>query len=757
MPPPLPHVRKNAYFVLIGAKVSALMLACTVSTYAQQTPAQSDEEIVRLSPFSVNESANVGRYQAVEASSGSRVRMNLMESSQSISVLTNEFLGDIDTTQLLDAVKYVAGITISTNSNILDMMNIRGFRTDGTATIDGFIQAIFVNQDPVTIERIEVVKGPNAILAPQGSPGGVVNSVTKRPLFKNSGSISYQVGRYDANRTEVDANYVVKEDKLALRVVGAYTDADAYLKEVFRQNLTVMPMLTYRFSQTAELTAQVQAYNATSMAGDSPLSPYSVGWNARLLEGIPRNFGMTGRNVTQHESGQRMQLFFTGQITDKLSMRLAAKWAERSTRAGFMRIGNPFDANGNPAAVVKLNPITGEWEWDGVTRNDDPYYTLPGEVTWITSDFANLQNDFVFEHNAQGWKSQTVAGYTINYSSELNRSKRHILSGPFDFKDPNYTPPPYTLNSNWSNHNVLRTRNTQVYLHQVFNLFDDRLVLSGSLSQNRYFSDNKNNLNATYSPERAEATLLSGGVVYKVTPGVSLYYGYSEQEILGQSEPFLLIPSHTRPSRQHEGGLRLKLFDGKLYATFAYFDILQDNIWSGSTVNYLDPNGPRIPPLRSSRTAKGFEFEFAWSPTKNLSVIGSFTDFENRDKDNMLYANSAERMAGIWGSYSFSETGPLRGLSIGLGANYVGERAGSTQGNYTEPPLGFAPVRVQPVFWFPSYTVVEANVSYRFNKHWKAQLVIKNLLDRDYIIGAFNHNAILSTPINPKLSLRYEF
>jgi len=734
------------------------MLVLVTSTYAQQSPAQSDEEIVRLSPFSVNESANVGRYQAVEASSGSRIRMNLMDSTQSVSVLTNEFLGDIDTSQLLDAVKYVAGVSGGTNPNIMDQMTVRGFGEAGRATIDGFGQSIAVNQDPITIERLEVVKGPNAILAPQGLPGGVVNNVTKRPLFKNSGSVSYQVGRYDANRAEVDANYVIKEDKLALRVVGASTDANMYLQHLSRYNTTVMPMLTYRFSQAAELTAQYQVFNASVSDSYTPISPYAVGRsNVRILEGIPRDFSMVRRDVNRRESGQRLQLFFTGQITDKLSTRVAAKWAERNYRGTSMSIGKPLDASGNLAEVVKLNPITGEWEWDGVTKNDNPYYGLPGAIDWLTSDFANLQNDFVFEHNAQGWKSQTVVGYAINYSSTLNRGKNYLPSGPYNFKDPNYTAPTHTVNANWANHNVVRSRSHQLYLYQVFNLFDDRLILSGSLSQNRYFSDSKNNLSGTYAPEKAEATLPSAGIVYKLTPEVSLYYGYSEQEILGAANPFNLTPSHTRPSRQHEGGLRLRLFDGRLYTTFAYFDILQDGIWTTSSTIFLDLNAPRPPPIRTNRTSKGFEFEFAWSPTKNISVIGSYTDLKARDQDNMRYANVAERMAGIWGSYSFSETGPLRGLSVGLGASYVGENPGHTQGRYTTPPPGFQPVRVQPVFWIPSYTVVEANASYRFNKHWKAQLVIKNLLDRDYFWGAINHNAILSTPFNPKLTLRYEF
>jgi len=750
------------------------MLALVASSYAQQTPAQDDEDIVQLSPFSVNESADMGRYQAVEASSGSRIRMNLMDSTQSISVLTNDFLTDIGTTQLLDAVKYVAGVGMSNNPDIMDIMNIRGFQNWEMVTVDGFAQRSLVNLDPIIIERIEVVKGPNAIIAPQGLPGGVVNSTTKRPLFKNSGSVSYQVGRYDANRTEIDGNYVVKDDKLALRVVGAFTDADRYAKEKYSQNLTVMPMLTYRISPTTELTAQVLVYNATATMTNVPVSIYAVGRsNVRVMEGLQRDFALTNRNDNRHESGQRAQFFLTSQLTDKLSMRLAGKWAQQRSYSSEMHPSAPLDASGAPLEPVQNDWITGVWAWDGVTRNDDPRFTIAGAKDWTDRHHANLQNDFVFEHLGQGWRSQTVGGYAINYRSSSGGYKTAFgvplnssLNGSilYDLTDSSYVPVSYIVQPDWQGHNSLRNRSHQVYLYQVFNLFDDRLAVSGSLSQNRYFSGGTDNLNGARTSERAEATLPSAGVVYKLTPEISLYYGYSEQEILGSADPNNLIPSHTSPTRQHEGGLRLRLFDGRLYTTFAYFDIRQDGVWEPNTANWIDPTAPKLPAMRSNRTSKGFEFEFAWSPTKNFSVIGSYTDFKNRDQDNIRYSHVAERMAGIWGSYSFPEAGSLRGLSFGLGANYVGERPGDIGGNkYTSPPggvtppPGFQPARRQPMFWLPSYTEVEANATYRFNKHWRVQLVIKNLLDREYLRASNNRTVYVGTPINPKLTIRYEF
>jgi len=753
-----PQPMKRSYPTRFFAGLFASILSPIIN--AQSLPEQSDEEVVRLSPFTVQESADMGRYQAVEASSGTRIRMDLMDSTQSISVVTNEFMQDVGTGRLLDALKYMSGIGESYIPSALDLMNVRGFMNGG-ATLDGFSQFNWVNQDPIIVDRIEIVKGPNSILAPQGLPGGVVNNVTKRPFFTNKGYVSYEVGRYESNRAEFDANYVVKDDKIAVRVVAAFTDGDLYGEDAFMQNTTVMPMLTYRLSPTTELTAQFQAYNATATSiNGTPMSVYAVGRsNVWLQEGTPRDRMIQGRGITRHQNGQNTRFFLTSQITDKLSMRLVGNWVEQSVETHFMSASMAYDENGLPGEVVKLNHITGEWEWDGVTRNDNPTYQLGGANEWPKINHGNLQHDFVYEHTGANWKSQTVMGYAFSYSTQHQRIKNYTDDPTFhDLRSSSFTPPANKTYVDFRDNWTSLARSNQVYIYQVLSLFDDRLVLSGSLSQNRYFSSVHDNLLDTWSQDRAEATVPAGGIVYKITPDVSLYYGFSKSEILGQALPTVSIPPHTVPARQHEGGVRVRLFDGRLYATLAYFDILQSNLYEQDLRNFMLPRPvPPYPPLLVSRTSKGFEFELAWSPTKNFSLIGSYTDFESRDQNNMRYVSVAEKTGGVWGSYTFSEAGALSGLQIGIGAAYVGERPGPTGGVWTEPPAGFTPVRVQPMFWMPSYTVVEASASYRFKKHWRASLAIRNLLDKDYITGANNRSITISTPINPRFTLRYEF
>jgi len=467
----------------------------------------------------------------------------------------------------------------------------------------------------------------------------VANHITKTPRFTetNQGYIAYRAGRYNDKRAEVDGNYVVRPDKLAVRMVAAVTDADSHVKYKFYQNITAMPSLTYRFSSATELTAQVYAYNASVIDAGMPMSLYAVGRsNIGLLDGIPRDFGRVGRNSTRHENLQSLRLLFTSKITDKLSIRLAGRWVWQHVRSNFFGPSGTLDINGNPREVVKVNPITGEWEWDGVTRNDTPRYILGGSSSSFDAERRELQHDFHFEHSGRNWKSQTIAGYTFRRNNTNgDRAISYVPSSKlYDFTD-NYTPPDIEFDyANWSsapykNHN----HDSHAFIYEVLDLLDNRLVINGGLSLRRSLK------------------LPSGGVVYKIIPQIALYYGYAEIATIGAENPINGIPAHVQHSEQYEGGARFRLFDGRLFATFAYYEITQDNIYTEDSRNYLQPPpDPRYPYQRSERTARGFEFELAWSPTKNISVIGSFTDFQNRDSDNMPSPYAAERMASIWGS-----------------------------------------------------------------------------------------------------------
>ena len=167
-----------------------------------QTPAAGD--VVKLSAFEVSGQAP-NRYQAAEATSGGRLRTSIFDSPQAISVVPEALMKDVGAVRTVDALKYISGVTESTLPNGLDRVTVRGFQWDGQ-TVDGFYSNSYNNLDPFLLDRIEVVKGPNAIISPSGNPGGTVNHVTKKPLFVSPRhSVRFEYGAFDAGGVELDS------------------------------------------------------------------------------------------------------------------------------------------------------------------------------------------------------------------------------------------------------------------------------------------------------------------------------------------------------------------------------------------------------------------------------------------------------------------------------------------------------------------------------------------------------------------------
>ncbi len=746
------HPTRPACAAFLALLVSPL---CLLAQTPPAASAAASEPVVVLSPFTVTNAASA-RYQATEATSGTRTRIALFDSPQSVSVVTRDLIDDIGAGRVIDAAKYVAGVYESTIPNAQDRTTIRGFQNDG-ATVDGFSYFSFANLDPVLIDRIEIVKGPNAIMAPQGLPGGTVNNVSKRPIFKDQGYVSGQVGIYSSTRAELDVNRVVTADKLAVRFVGSAQDAKDYGHDNFHESFVAMPMFTYRLSPGTELTVQAQFTNWHALNfGGIPLSLYT-GSNdePQLLAGIPRDYVLQRDDITREQSAQHYRAFFTARITDNLSMRVAANLIESHAKSGQLNIGAA------PNQVLKLDPLTGLTYWDGTTRNDSPVFPLGGSINQQDRTYANFQNDFVYEYKSDQWKSTTVGGYAINYAStQHEKNQNFTIVSPQSLAG--YVYGPYTL-TNVTGINTRHYRDQQIYVNEALSLFDDRVLLTGGVSKDWYYSENFDELLNKRGHVAPEATLPSAGVVFKVRKNLALYYGFSKQTtainptVTAASSNTNAFPTQT--SKQHEFGIRTKLLDEKLSASLAYFDIKQNNFSIPNPANSAVPvPSPLLPPLFSNRLAHGVELEFNYAVSANLSFVGNATVMKNRDADNIPFRGTAEKSGAIWSNYVFDKTGALSGFSVGVGVDYLSKRAGDNAGGATTASTPAQVIRIRSTFWLPARTLVNLNLAYRFNQHWRAQLNVDNLFDKDYLQSSTGRtNVWPGMPLNAKLTFAYRF
>ena len=777
-----------SYFVIALAGISGGLFAQT----ATPPPAKPDEAIM-LSPFEVSAS-QPGRYQSTEATSGGRVRVDVFTAPQSISVIPLDLMLDISSTRVLDAAKYVSGITESILPGGLDRTTIRGFQQDGT-TVDGFGAGNQQgNIDPILVERMEVVKGPNAVLAPNNgnAPGGTINLVTRKPQFRNFGSVSYQFARYDGNHASFDVNHLLGDSgNWAFRMVGAAFHTKVY-PQVPIENLTLMPMLSWRSKTGAQLTAQFEYFHFHNQNYlGIPLDP-SIGGSgayAKTWSILPRDLNLSD-NDYRDDQRKEVRFLLTAPLSSALNTRLAIRYAKTAVAFG-QNIPGPGLGTQTGGAI---NPLTGLYT-PGFIYGGSPTYTASpanpaalvlgrnGNNPRTYGPLFNAQNDYVHEYKSDLVSASTLGGVAVNYSKLLG------LAINADRPTINYAAPqanlPFVERDPATSATAIasRTNNSsiseQAYLSETVKFFGDRLAFNGSYSYNN-FDNTLNNMvpvvptAAIPAPQQKftgdiDTQLKSWGAVVKPIPTVVVYYGYSENTAVnnpGATGANSIADGKgvlsLQQGKQREYGVRWEGFGKKLFVTVSHFDIKQSGFAVPNPGNLVVPQPvPLLPNLITDRAAKGWELEVRANVNKNLSLIGNATSFKNRDPNGQPFRATAEKSWAVLGSYLCDKGTPLAGFNFALGVDHLGPRPGDAPGGVitiipaTGNPYIVAP---GPTFWLAPRTLVNLSVGYKVDEHWSAQVNVENLLNTEYIAASVNRgNVMPGTPINPRLRITYSF
>ena len=312
------------------AATAYLPVSAQTATPSSDSAPAADEEVVQLSPFNVSSSSD-DRYRAGDAISAVRVRSALIDTPSSISVVTREMMNDLAPNRVFDVARYVAGVQEGRGIQFQDRLIIRGFETqNGARTVDNFLQPGDAdNIEEAVIDRIEVTKGPNAILSPAGAPGGALNVITKSPLYKKQGLLTAQVGMFDSQKATLDVGGPLSEGSaFAYRLVGSgqytrrYWDEDSKLK-----NLAFAPMMSWRVNDKSLLT--VKLIMAEHWIHREPLlildpSTTSTSGDPKLLPGIDPS-GNNGIQPWSHVGTESTDVFvvYTSSFGDHWNLRAA--------------------------------------------------------------------------------------------------------------------------------------------------------------------------------------------------------------------------------------------------------------------------------------------------------------------------------------------------------------------------------------------------------------------------------------------------
>ena len=211
-----------------------------------------------LQPVTIKSSADGGYFPAA-SSTATKDSAALRDIPQSVNVVLKQLLQDQAARSMEDALKNVPGVALShgDGDGQRDQVTIRGFSAIADQFVDGVRDDALYFRDLSNIERIEVLKGPLAVLYGRGSSGGLINRVTKKPIFgETTGDVTLNLGSYGLKRLSSDINLALGE-AVAFRLNLAKEDSDSSRAQQFIDRHSIAPSLAFKISADTNLLLQV--------------------------------------------------------------------------------------------------------------------------------------------------------------------------------------------------------------------------------------------------------------------------------------------------------------------------------------------------------------------------------------------------------------------------------------------------------------------------------------------------------------------
>lgn len=684
---------------------SLTALCAGAQTTSGQNPAATGEDekdsVLMLSPFVVDSSMDKG-YRATNSVSGSRLNTPIKDLPMSLEVITSDFMKDIGATDLRHALTYSAGIVTESQSDFAPDLNsvtddpqgitgskeqtgvkIRGFMTTETLR-NGFRRASA--SDVVNIDRVEVVRGPSALLYGVGNIGGIVNYLTKRPEAKPSYSFTGTVGSWDFYRSAIDLTGPLDPKLgLAYRLTGAYETTHDWTEFKGYTRKFISPVLQFRPFKNTSILLDVEA-GQTHYDGIAFQSIRSTikGLNnpsARRLSGFlptpgkdPKTFRWGGPDAYRDERNRNYSLEITQRVGDNLTFLIGGQvtntdFFTRNVRAQINVYGSTVPAYVDPTLIRQLTfyPV-------GLNPRRNVKSVLA--YAWST------ENDSVDTRQARAEANYHLKLGPTDHSFLLGRTERSRTSDTllmglpynrldlFSYKAPDDLSyfrfnPAVQSPLQHTDDNTVNSWDSGSYFVWQGKFFKDRVQTVGGVRYDR--SDARTTLRDLNTGAVSSVVgSVTGKAVTKTSPQVGLNIAITDALSVYGLYSTGLIPNYDRtdgngaPFRPAEAtsrevGVKVDLLNGKISGTISAFRIQRENT---PYYVYWAPNNTR----------------HLFDPAKPVSYEINGTVYSEDDPAGLAMIKTASAA-----QYNPTGTGPSYDVSYGYGA---GNNPSLDQGAY---------------------------------------------------------------------------
>ncbi|MDF5723780.1 MAG: TonB-dependent siderophore receptor [Rhizonema sp. PD37] len=648
----------------------------------QTQPSDRTNEPIELVVTGERES----RYSVPSASTATKIEVPLSSIPQSIQVIPSQLIEDRQAVRLSEVGENVSGVLPRPGYGGLSSVGfyIRGFNQRTENFRNGFRDYGFLSpREVANVERVEFLKGPGSVLYGGGTfgVGGVVNTVTKKPLDQPYYEANLTIGNYDFYRPTIDlTGPLVSDRSLSYRLNLAYENAGSFRDFNSNENVFVAPALSWQIDSRTKLSTEFEHQH------DQFVSDFGFPFERESLR-LPRNrfLGVPGFNNADVEANS-----FTYNFEHKFN----DNWRFRQ---GF----NAILANGDIHAIY-FNSL------------QDDRQTLERSASKSHEEQENysLQNEIFGKFNTGALHHNVLVGVELaryRYSYDFLTASVdpiNIFNPKYDALIGNFTP---------DSAQKYGSDNLGIYLQDLIDLLPNLKLLAGGRLDLNDSSYDDLRTNRTLNEQSNSHFSPRVGIVYQPTDSTSVYFSWSNSfnpQFTGRSRTDQQFKPET--GEQFEVGVKQQFLNNRLSGTLAFYQLTRQNVLTP------DPVDRMFSIQTGEQRSRGIELDIAGQvlPGWNIIATYAYTDAVIT-KDNVIPVgdrldNAPQHSASLWTTYEIQK-GNLHGLGFGAGLYYVGERQ-------AELPNAFK---------LPNYVRTDVAVFYR-RDNYKVALNIKNLFGVNY-------------------------
>lgn len=716
---------------------------------------------VRVSPFDVSTGLDSG-YRASNSVSASRFDAPIRDLPFAIQAFTQSFIRDQKPRNIFDIARYSPGVTYRSNDFNEGNANlaIRGFAvsaTPGNVQIlrDGFHgPSIF---DFTNISRVEVVKGPASFLYGQVAPGGIVNIITKSPQSKFAANADATYGSYGQSRFAADVTGPASP-ALFYRIAASYDQDIHYWEPYDAHSRDIAPSLLWQPSDRLSISLKLENFRKL----ETPQVMQKPGYNIQAglvptaadpnlsgvdVPGLPDTWNSMSNSDYRRSDSDGLSTWLDFKADDHWNLRAAFSHLKYKIDEVFS--GNLGMANNTTLLQGRRVRRTIYTNWD------DTYETQGiGKYRFGGTSVRLLLGAQYVSRRFDSWSAQAPNDPALGSVPTATPLPFWNLADPSTWNR-DLTVPLSDLTASPTDQTT-RSVDRSVYAGSTFGFFADRLLALAGWRHTSTESQLSDHLTGLSQPRIvASAVTPQYGLLYKLTPSVSLFGSYAESFVPG-SQTINNVDGSTSPAKPTQGkgydvGIKADLLDRRLSGTLSFFDIRNRNIVND--LSYLDPSTgtQRFYNLQSGeQRSRGIEMDATLTPTDRWQIYVSYSYMRARivevsGNDAAVLAQdpasldaagqalykavarfhdaplqmSAPHLANLWTRYDFA--GPdLEGWYVGGGFNFVGDQT-------LLPDT--------PTSAHQTYTLVNAMVGYSWTaggRKLSLELTGKNLTDEHY-------------------------